>query len=108
MKLEVISAFRDKDSQKEYPVGSTYETESKDRVEFLKEKGFLRSETESPLKSLLNKNVDDIIKALPGEYSKEELTELLNLESKGDKRKTVKKHIESLLKGENDGQSGTV
>ncbi|MET3846870.1 hypothetical protein [Paenibacillus sp. OAE614] len=40
-KYEVIQDFRDKDTQKLYLTGSEYETDSKERADFLKERGYL-------------------------------------------------------------------
>ncbi len=105
MKYEVESAFIDKNTDKEYAIGSHYETDSEDRAEFLQKKGFLGSEIDSTVETILDKKASDIIKAISSETSKEELESLLNQEVVGKDRVTVKEHIEKLLKGEDDESS---
>ncbi|MBT2647196.1 hypothetical protein J7E52_10755 [Bacillus sp. ISL-34] len=105
MRYEVESAFIDKNTKEEYPVGSHYETDSEDRAEFLQKKGFLGSEIDSTVETILDKKASDIIKAISSETSKEELESLLKQEVEGKDRVTVKEHIEKLLKGEDDESS---
>lgn len=105
MKYEVESAFIDKNTDKEYAIGSHYETDSEDRAEFLQKKGFLGSEIDSTVETILDKKASDIIKAISSETSREELESLLNQEVAGKDRITVKEHIEKLLNGEGNESS---
>ncbi|PJN90985.1 hypothetical protein [Bacillus sp. mrc49] len=105
MKYEVKSAFIDKNTKEAYAVGSHFETDSEDRAEFLQKKGFLGSEIDSTVETILDKKASDIIKAISSETSREELESLLKQEIEGKDRVTVKEHIEKLLKGEDDESS---
>ncbi|MGG3924909.1 hypothetical protein ABET51_02745 [Metabacillus fastidiosus] len=42
----VVNAFIDKETLKTYPVGSVYESDSEERVDFLIEEGFLQANSE--------------------------------------------------------------
>lgn len=108
MKYRVLKAFRDKETKVTHSVDSIYETSSKERAQFLQEKGYLGEAVLNPLNKVLDQNANEVVDALPGDYSKSELEEILELETSGNNRKTVKKHIETLLKGEENDQSGTV
>ncbi|KZR60391.1 hypothetical protein [Pseudobacillus badius] len=103
MKYQVKKAFVDKNSGEHHEQGTIYETTSASRAEFLQQKGFIGEEVKNPLEQLLDQNAPDVAEAITSEHSKEELEELLELEKAGRGRKTVKEHIESLLKGEEDG-----
>ncbi|KWW17975.1 hypothetical protein AS888_20915 [Peribacillus simplex] len=105
MKYEVESAFIDKNTKEAYAVGSHFETDSEDRAEFLQKKGFLGSEIDSAVETILDKKATDIIKEISTETSKEELESLLNQEVSGKNRVTVKEHIEKLLNGEDHESS---
>lgn len=93
MKGKVIKKFRDKNTKKVYKAGNDYKAD-KPRLEELQSLGFVKL-TKKP--SLLDGNVNQIKELITGEMSKENLTELLNEEKNGEKRKGVIKHIESLL-----------
>lgn len=105
MKYEVSSAFIDKNTDKEYAVGDTYETENSDRAEFLQIKGFLGSEIDTSIDNVLDKNAPEVVKGIVPETSKEELESLYKRETEGKNRVTVKEHIEKLLKGEGNESS---
>lgn len=96
MKYQVKARFIDKHSKELYPVDSLYETVDEERATELQGRGFLGDPIQED--TLLNKTVQEIIEALPGEYSKEELLSFLKEESNGKNRKTVKGRLEELLK----------
>jgi hypothetical protein len=101
MKGTVIERFRDKESDDVYEVGATYEHQNKERVAELSRNGYITvNETQDPdsnQESLLNGNVQDVIAALTKDIGPEKLQALLEEETKGKDRKTVKEHIEALL-----------
>lgn len=110
MKFNVISDFIDKNSSQYYKDGSVFETEDKDRAAFLQKEGFIEESEDSAVKNefevLLDKTAAEIIDSLPGDFSKEDLEQLLSKEKDAKKpRKTVIEHIEGLLKGE-ENESG--
>ncbi|SDO79391.1 hypothetical protein [Halobacillus aidingensis] len=48
LKAVVASTFIDKDTKEKHEVGSTYETESPDRISYLQEKGYLEESKHPP------------------------------------------------------------
>jgi hypothetical protein len=95
MDAKVIKRFRDKNSKKVYSSGDKYQG-SKERVEFLQNKGFL----EKPLQkdpSLLDGNVGEVTAVITADLGKEELEKLLQEETNDKNRKGVIEHIEGLL-----------
>lgn len=114
MEFKVKKPFTDKFTKKLHIKDSIYETYSVDRAKELQKAGYLgeeikKQESTPPAtggeKSILDENVNTIKEAVTAELGREELEKLLQLESEGNKRKTVIKHIESLLKEE--GTNGT-
>lgn len=101
MKGTVIQRFRDKESNKAFEVGATYEHQKKERLAELIRNGYITAdENQSPdsnQDSLLSGNAQDVISALTKDIAPEKLQALLEDESKGKARKTVKEHIEALL-----------
>lgn len=101
MKCTVIQRFRDKESDEVFENGTTYENPNNKRVAELKRNGFIAvdhsQESNQKEESLLDGNVQDVISTITKEIERERLTELLEEESKGRDRKTVKQHIEALL-----------
>ncbi|MCM3663454.1 hypothetical protein M3204_03505 [Mesobacillus subterraneus] len=101
MKGTVIQRFRDKESNKAFEVGATYEHQNKERFAELSRNGFItvdeNQDSDSNQDSLLNGNAQDVIAALTNDIDPEKLQAFLEEESKGKDRKTVKEHIEALL-----------
>jgi hypothetical protein len=102
MKLKVTQTFIDKNTKKRYEVGDIFETDDNERVKEL------RSHVGESEKSVLDHNVSETIELITNETSHVELKILLDEETNGKDRKTVKEHIESLLKGDDHDQSGAV
>lgn len=105
MKYIVIESFVDKNSRKTHKKESIYETEDKDRAEYLIEKGYLKQETvenvDSNTETILEQTIAQIVETVTNEkFSPVDLEELLATERKDKNRKGVIEHIESLLKGE--------
>jgi hypothetical protein len=101
MKGTVIQRFRDKESDEVFEVGAIYEHQSKERVAELGRNGYIsvdeNQDSDSGQDSYLNGNVHDVIAALTKDIGPEKLQALLEEETKGKDRKTVKEHIEALL-----------
>jgi hypothetical protein len=95
MNYNVIQRFRDKESLEVFEVGDTFQSDNKTRVLELKRNGFIEDAPKQ--ESILDGNVQEIIELLTKDLGREKLLELLDEESKGKDRKTVKEHIESLL-----------
>jgi hypothetical protein len=95
MNFNVVQRFRDKESLNVFEVGNTFQSDNKNRVLELKRNGYIEDAPKP--ESVLDGNVQDVINILTKELGREKLLELLDEESKGKNRKTVKEHIESLL-----------
>lgn len=112
MKYLVIDRFADKNTGELFEVGSVYETNDQARADEIKEAGYLGAvieevPNENPFKELLSKNVSEITSTVDDTYTKEQLEGLLQLETEGENRKGVKKHLEALLKGDKDESGAT-
>lgn len=103
MAYEVTENFKDRINGTQYQVGDEYpkgdNKPTKERIEELlnhpKHKRAFIKEVED-VKSVLDLNANEAIdKINNGEFSKEQLQELLNSEKEGKKRKTVIAEIES-------------
>lgn len=99
MEYTVVSNFRDKNTDELFVVGDVYVTEDPTRATELRQKGFISGESQI-INSPLEGNVAEVIAEITKELGPEKLSELLQQEIEGKDRKTVKEHIESLLKDE--------
>jgi hypothetical protein len=95
MNFNVIQRFRDRESLEVFEVGSTFQSDNKNRALELKRNGFIEDDPKQ--ESILDGNVQDVVNGLTKELGREKLLELLDEESNGKARKTIKEHIESLL-----------
>lgn len=112
MKYLVTSRFIDKNTNELFEVGTVYETNNQERAIEIKKAGYLGELIEDispngPYKQLLSKNVSEITSTVDENYTSDQIRELLQLEAEGENRKGVKKHLENLLKGEDDESGAT-
>ncbi len=97
---KVAKRFRDKVTKEEYlKIGAEYHSDNEERKAELRARGFIKSDEEGKGKfdDVLSKNVKDFKAAVTNETAKEDLEEMLKVESEGKNRQSVKDHIESVL-----------
>jgi hypothetical protein len=106
LKYQVLRRFKDKHSSKIINVEDVFEIEKEEAALKLQEKGIIgkkvgdeESKGEGIPSSPLDRNANDAIKSITADLNQGELKNLLKLETEGKDRKSVKEHIESLLKG---------
>lgn len=103
-KYPVLTSFVDNKSKKRYEIDSFFETDDQARAKELQDLRFIGlPEKEKNETSLLDLNANEAIAAITKELSETDLQTLLKAESEDKKRSTVIKHIENLIKGEDDG-----
>jgi len=96
MKAKVIRAFRDKNNNKKYIAKNTVFEATAERIQVLKEKGFVEVEEKTEDPSVLDGSIDEVKKNTDG-LTTEEVKALLEVEKAGDNRKGLVSYFESLI-----------
>ncbi|WP_062323946.1 hypothetical protein [Halolactibacillus sp. JCM 19043] len=96
MKAKVIRAFRDKNNNKKYIEKNTIFEAAAERIQVLKEKGFVEVEEKIEHPSVLDGSIDEVKKSTDG-LTVEEVKALLEAEKVGDNRKGLVSYFESLI-----------
>ncbi|WP_156290782.1 hypothetical protein [Oceanobacillus salinisoli] len=101
--FKVKRAFKESGKDKFYAVDSTFESEDQGKIKRLLKAGILENtgvqeqEDGEQSSSILNGNVAEIKEAITSEAKREELEELKRQEIKGQNRKGVLEHIETII-----------
>jgi hypothetical protein len=112
---KVKHAFIDKDTKKRYVATAPFKTDDESRAKELQEKGLIEEvnpnevnadpENEDEFANILNQAAEKVFTETEG-MSREDFEKLLELETEGKNRKTVKEHFEAEIKaiGEDNGK----